>query len=276
LGVCFAFVIELLYQPVPLCEDVNGTDFIVFPNGTRIPSDCQAMTDGVADDMRERSLNITWGLLGIMITSVLGGMALFYGFGKASERMNRRVRNAAFDSLVRQEVSFFDMHPVGVLTSKLQEDAALMHSFSGEPIRTLVWNLSSLLVGVALSFAFMWPFSLLCLAMIPPMGFGEVMQMKLYLGEDEGVAGDEDMNSPGGIVVETLMNIRTVASLNFEKKRSAQYVKALRAEDPTPVKTNFIKGCATGIGQFILMWGESSHLSHCSHSFIFLMHSLTF
>jgi ABC-type multidrug transport system fused ATPase/permease subunit len=168
--------------------------------------------------------------------------------------MNKRVRNAAFDSLVRQEVSFFDLHPVGVITSQLQEDAALMHSFSGEPIRTLVINLSSVLVGVAVSFAFMWPFSLLSLALIPPMGFGAEMEMKLYFGEDEG-AVDEDMNSPGGIVVETLVNIRTVASLNIEKARSAQYVKALKAADPAPVKSNFIKGCATGVGQFIQMWG---------------------
>lgn len=82
------------------------------------------------------------------------------------------------------------------------------------------------------------------------------MEMRLYFGEDEGVVGDDiDMTSPGGIVVETLVNIRTVASLNIEKERSAQYVKALHSENPTPVKTNFVKGCATGIGQFVQMWG---------------------
>ena len=81
------------------------------------------------------------------------------------------------------------------------------------------------------------------------------MEMKLYLGEDEGVSGRVTTDSPGGIVVETLVNIRTVASLNIEKKRSEQYVRALRSQDPTPIKTNFIKGCATGIGQFIQMWG---------------------
>ena len=77
----------------------------------------------------------------------------------------------------------------------------------------------------------------------------------MYFGEDEGVGDDVRQNSPGGIVVETLVNIRTVASLTIEKKRSQQYAKALRAEDPTPIKTNFIKGCATGIGQFTQMWG---------------------
>jgi len=253
-GICFAYVIELLYRLVPECVDnANSTSTV---GGTLVGVPCQSVWDTVADDMKELSLNITWGLLGIMFISVVGGVLLFYGFGKASERMNKRVRNAAFDSLVRQEVGYFDMRPVGVITSQLQEDAALIHSFSGEPIRTLVINLSSVLVGVAVSFAFMWPFALLTLGLIPPMGFGAEMEMKLYFGEDEGVSGDDiDMNSPGGIVVETLVNIRTVASLNIEKERSEQYVKALCSEDPTPVRTNFMKGCATGIGQFIQMWG---------------------
>lgn len=251
-------MIDLLYQPVPECVDnPNGTTVVIQPNGTETFVDvpCQFIWDGVADDMRDLSLNITWGLLGIMVISVLGGIALFYGFGKASERMNKRVRVQAFDSLVRQEVAYFDLRPVGVITSQLEEDAAMLHSFSGEPIRTAVISLSSLLVGVAVSFAFMWPFALLCLALIPPLGFGAEMEMRLYFGEDEGVSGDVDMNSPGGIVVETLVNIRTVASLNIEKQRSDQYVHALHKEDPTPIKTNFIKGCATGIGQFVQMWG---------------------
>ena len=138
----------------PECIDLgNGASIL---GGTLVGGSCQSVWDTVADDMKELALNITWGLLGIMFVSVIGGVALFYGFGKASERMNKRVRDAAFDSLVRQEVGYFDLQPVGVITSQLQEDAALIHSFSGEPIRTLVINLSSVLIGVAISFAYMW------------------------------------------------------------------------------------------------------------------------
>jgi ATP-binding cassette subfamily B (MDR/TAP) protein 1 len=57
---------------------------------------------------------------------------------------------------MRQEVGYFDMRPVGVITSQLQQDAAMIHSFSGEPIRTLVIGVSSVLVGVVISFIFMW------------------------------------------------------------------------------------------------------------------------
>jgi ATP-binding cassette subfamily B (MDR/TAP) protein 1 len=87
------------------------------------------------------------------------------------------------------------------------------------------------------------------------MGFGAEMEMKLYFGEDEGDSGDPGRNSAGGIVVESLVNIRTVASLTIEDRRSAEFSKALDDEDPTPIISNFIKGSATGLGQFIQMWG---------------------
>lgn len=83
-------------------------------------------------------------------------MLLFYGFGYASERMNKRVRDAAFTSLVRQEVAYFDVRSVGAITSELQEDTAMIHAFSGQPIRTLIMNLASVLVGVIISFVYMW------------------------------------------------------------------------------------------------------------------------
>jgi ATP-binding cassette subfamily B (MDR/TAP) protein 1 len=103
-------------------------------------------------------------------------------------------------------------------------------------------------------YSFCRPFALLCLALIPFLGFGAEMEMKLYLGEDEADSGEPSQYSAGGIVVESLVNIRTVASLTIEDRRSAEFSQALDDEDPTPIKSNFIKGAATGLGQFIQMW----------------------
>ena len=59
-----------------------------------------------------------------------------------------RVRDSAFRNLIRQEVAFFDLHPVGTITSQLADDAAMIHSFSGQPIRLFVMNLASVVVGI--------------------------------------------------------------------------------------------------------------------------------
>lgn len=79
------------------------------------------------------------------------------------------------------------------------------------------------------------------------------MEMKTYMGE---VATEADaVGEPGSIVVETLLNIRTVASLNMETTRVFEFNTALVAGDPMPIRTNIVKGAASGLGQFVQMWG---------------------
>ena len=111
-------------------------------------------------------------------------------------------------------------------------------------------------VGLVVSFVFMWPFALLTLGILPFMAFGAEAEMQMYMGEDEGDANaEEDKHSAGAIVVESLLNIRTVASLSLEDSRQKEFSDALQREDPTPIKTNAIKGSTSGLGQFVQMWG---------------------
>jgi hypothetical protein len=77
------------------------------------------------------------------------------------------------------------------------------------------------------------------------------MEMRTYIGEDEVDDKEMDEHSPGGIVHESLSNIRTVASLTLEAERSDEYDAALVAEDPNPVRSNLLKGSLSGIGQYV-------------------------
>jgi len=248
-GIVFAFMIEVLYVPVFSCEGDAPPAFFGATFGT-----CQEYLDDVADQMRKESFLISYAWIGIMAIAIIGNGLSFYGFGKSSEKMNKRIRDAAFTSLIRQEISYFDVRSIGTITSNLQDDAALVHSFSGEPIRSLFMNLSSLLVGLILSFFYMWPFALLVLAVLPAMGFGAIMEMKMYMGEDESEEDGKE-NSSGGIVIESLLNIRTVASLAIEKMRAKEYDEALNGESKNIMKENFKKGLAVGSGQLFQMWG---------------------
>ena len=71
---------------------------------------------------------------------------------------------------------------------------------------------------------------------------GAEAEQKMYMGEDEA-SGDDEKTS-GIIVIESLSNIRTVASLSLENSRSEQFAEALHQEDPTPFRTNAIKGAS--------------------------------
>lgn len=77
--------------------------------------------------------------------------------------------------------------------------------------------------------------------------------MKVIRGEDEGV--EDDMDSPGTIVVESLMNIRTVASLTIEQEKADEHKVALRKKYPSPLRTNFLAGMALGLADLIRLGG---------------------
>merc|ERR1712232_425489 len=173
---------------------------------------------------------------GLMVATIVGNMLLFWAFGKATEMLNKRVRDQAFKSLVRQEVAWFDVRNPGDITSQLSDDAAKLQAFVGEPIRSAVVSLSSTFVGIVLSFS-------------------AEAEMKMYMGEDEGDISEGGKHLSGSILLETLGSIRTVVSLTLEKSRSIQYLRTLQEEDPTPIVSNFKKGSATGLGQFIQFWG---------------------
>jgi len=250
-GIAFSFLIELLYKPVLACDGANPPS--LYPEF----ASCQAYRDATADDMKELSEQVTIGLFALVVTSIIGHTLLHYGFGTAVERMNKRVRDSAFRALARQEVAYYDVRPIATLTSRISEDCTMCHAFSGEPIRQVFLNLSSIILGIILSFIYMWPMALMCFALLPFLAFGAEMEMRMWMGQDEGDEKIEDIDqkSAAGIVIESLLNIRTVASLNLEEERRDEFAAAIRREDPTPVKTNIVKASMSGLGQLFQMWG---------------------
>lgn len=99
-GVLFSETISLLFRVVVKCPSADGT----LPPGFET---CEEYWQYSADDMQEESfvVSVYWAIL--LASCLLGFTLNFWGFGMASERLNRRVRDLAFSSLMRQEVAFF-------------------------------------------------------------------------------------------------------------------------------------------------------------------------
>jgi len=169
--------------------------------------------------------------------------------------MNKRVRDDLFRSLLRQEVAYFDQHNVSSITSQFQDDVAVLHAFSGEPLRTFLIAVSSLLIGVIISLYYMWPVSLMALAMIPVLLFAAKAKVKNVMGSTKDTSKSNDLGSPDAVAVETLLNMRTVASLNIEQIKRNEYSDALRGKHSSAFKAACIEGSAGGLAQFAQFWG---------------------
>lgn len=247
-GFVFAFLIEVFYSFTLPCEDG-----VAVPDGF---DTCQEYFDFKADEMQDLSLTTIYLLVALMFCSMTGSIIMFLAFGTATERINKRVRDMTFKALVRQEVSWYDVRSVGQITSQLSDDAAMIHSFSGEPIRTMVMSLASVGAGLVVSFYFMWEFAFIALGILPFMAFGEYVQNQQMLGSDEGDIEKTALEgNEGAVVIETLVNIRIVASLSMEQERLKTYATALERKNSRTLFKNMLSGTGQGLGAFFQMWG---------------------
>jgi ATP-binding cassette subfamily B (MDR/TAP) protein 1 len=251
-GYMYASMIELLFTVVPECTEGD------FPDKS-----CDEYYDDVAKDMSQKSyeLGVYWAV--VALSCLFGNMVTFWGFGMSSERLNKRIRDSAYSSLVRQEVGYFDVRSVGNITSLLEDDAARIQTFSGEPIRTMLIALSSLIIGLVLAFVFMWPVALVAVACVPFVGAASSIDAAKTQGKDneeDEVKDQDELYSPGGIIVETLLNIRTVAALTLEEKRSKDLEEALRKSRKDYVVAGFIAGLTSGLAVMIQNWSNALQL----------------
>ena len=109
-GLLFSETIDLLFRPIfkctgavgetPICPEFANIDCVQYET-------CDEYWNTAADIMQDDSfyLSLYWTI--VLVGCIVGNVLLFWGFGMASERLNKRVRDSAFSSLVRQEVAFF-------------------------------------------------------------------------------------------------------------------------------------------------------------------------
>jgi ABC transporter transmembrane region len=88
----------------------------------------------------------------LIVICFLGFTLNVWGFRTASERLSKRVSDTSFSTILRREVAYFDLRSVGRITSQLQDNAARIQAFPGEPIRSMLISLSPISFGLILLF----------------------------------------------------------------------------------------------------------------------------
>lgn len=84
--------------------------------------------------------------------------------------------------------------------------------------------------------------------LIPIRAFVATIEFKTYLGEDVGGTGSNDAtDTPGGIAMETLLNIRTVVALNLENSRYNDYYSMINLKENHTFWASVKVGSLSGI-----------------------------
>jgi ABC-type multidrug transport system fused ATPase/permease subunit len=193
---------------------------LVYPQGIRI------IVDGAIEGQDPRAVTriaIFLGVLAVVQGLAVAGRHLL--FSLAGERGVRRVRERLYQSLLSQEIAFFDASRTGELVSRLGTDCAAIQSLVSAHVSMAFRHLITALGALGLLFFTSGRLTLVMLAVVPAVAIGGVA----YGRKVRALARryQDALADASHVAEESLSAIRTVRAFNAEAAETARYEKAI-------------------------------------------------
>ena len=153
------------------------------------------------------------------------------------------VQIVLFQSILRQDIAWFENQAVGGLVQKLSENIDIIQDGLGPQYGEFIQNISGFLTGLIIAFAVGWKLSLVAFSTLPLVAVGYAffgILMKLLSWRER-----EAYSRAGAIANEVLSAIRTVVAFGGEQKEYLRYT----AELSTARKQGIKKSMGVGGGK---------------------------
>ncbi|RZC89959.1 hypothetical protein C5167_029024 [Papaver somniferum] len=168
--------------------------------------------------------------------------------GWAGTKLNKRVRDLLFQSILKQEPGWFDLdeNSTGVLVSRLSMDCVSFRSVLGDRYSVLLMGVSSAAVGLAISFFLNWRLTLLSAALTPFTLGASYLSLIINVGPR---LDNSSYAKASNIAASAVSNIRTVATFSAQEKLVSSFHQALSEPQKKSAKRSQILGLALGFSQ---------------------------
>ncbi|MGN6486831.1 MAG: ABC transporter transmembrane domain-containing protein [Devosia sp.] len=170
-----------------------------------------------------------YGALAIFVAAIMaaGGAGRFYFMSILGERVLTDLRRRVFDHLLVLDATFFDMHRVGELTSRLNGDVATIRAALNATLSMAMRNIVTLVGAVALMFVTS-PYMALTIVIVGPAIVVPVVMFARRLRRQSRRATDT-VAEMSAMATEALGATKTIKSFVQETVQSESYGQ--RAED---------------------------------------------
>lgn len=216
----------------------------------------------------DRVDQLALALLGIFAATALASALRYLLFNRAGERIVSRLRADLYQSLLRQEIGFFDTQKTGELSSRLSSDSALLQTTVTASLSMVLRNLT-IAIGALASLLVTSPrLTSLMLAIVPPVALSAVFfgrrVRKLSRESQDALAKASE------IAVESLGGIRTVRGFSAEKKESKRYRSAIEQALALAFRRIWLSAIFFGVASFavfgagdlVFWWGARMVAGH--------------
>ncbi|XP_022937696.1 ABC transporter B family member 21-like isoform X1 [Cucurbita moschata] len=172
------------------------------------------------------------------------------------ERQASRIRGLYLKTILRQDVSFFDLETnTGEVVDRMSGDTVLIQDAMGEKVGKCIQLISTFFGGFIIAFIKGWLLTLVMLSTLPLLVIsGGVTSLVVTKVTSRGQGA---YSKAADVVEQTISSIRTVASFTGEKQAVSNYKKFL----VTAYRSGVHEGLAVGLG-----FGTILAVVFCSYS----------
>ncbi|CAF3526768.1 unnamed protein product [Rotaria sp. Silwood1] len=215
-------------------------------------SDCYSSSSSNADPISAIEDIIKWyATLGVS-SIVVHWMA--YGFWMSStERQIRRIRYELFESILSQEIGWFDCLNAGELSSRLIEDLENIREGIGFRVADFFCLLSRIIATLIFSFYTGWKLTLVFLSISPLIILSVNLLVRVIIRYTELEL--QAYSTANAIAQEVLGAIRTVTAFSGQNKETERYEKNLTEGRRVGIQKGIMLGVTQGLVNIVLYGG---------------------
>ncbi|XP_026751767.1 multidrug resistance protein homolog 49-like isoform X2 [Galleria mellonella] len=187
-----------------------------------------------------------------LIVGVMTGLGIFFQifiFNLTGVRLTARLRVAAFETMLKQEIGWFDdpSNGIGALCSRLAADAAAVQGATGSRIGALMQATATIVIGITLSMYYTWQMTLVSLVSVPMVIVAVLLEGRVLSAGMDMVR--KSSNKATTIATEAITNIRTVSAFCGEDGVLSRYQKAGIEARNEAIKSMRWRGSVFSFGQ---------------------------
>lgn len=216
---------RLLSLAVPQWRLITiGTIFLIVGSGMGLlyPQAVRIIIDGALE--AKSTTRIDQAALAMVAIFLLQGIAIalrYYLFTIAGERIVATLRQKLYQSIIEQEIAFFDERRTGELTNRLASDTTVLQNTVSVNISMALRNVASAIGGAAFLLYTSPTLSTLILLIIPPVALGSVYFGRRIRRFSRDV--QDALAHASEVAEETIAGIRTVRAFAQEKTETERY-----------------------------------------------------
>ncbi|XP_076803035.1 ATP-dependent translocase ABCB1-like isoform X3 [Clavelina lepadiformis] len=204
----------------------------------------------VVNNFESNSIDTCVKFVYVACTTFVGAMVYMACWSTLATRQIEKIRLKFFHSVLRQDMTFYDLLSAGKLNNRLNDNMTRIKQGIGDSMG-MTLQFTGVLIGcIVVAFIRSWKITLVNLAGVPFLGIVASILFKVNT-----LYSEKELNAyakAGSIAEEAFLAIRTVVAFGCQDKMIDRYSSNLHQAKVVGAKKRTLLGLSLGINRFIV------------------------